>query len=165
MKKKLLILGLTGMTILGSFIEQKEAVAADLSTGVGPVKELKLDPLDTALATKGKEVFVAKCSACHKLEERYVGPALKGVTGRRHPAWIMNMILNPQEMVQKDSTAQGLLEEYLVAMTFQNVSETEARGILEYFRHYDEKGEIGATASGAAPNKNSKNGTSKTIKK
>lgn len=120
------------------------------SVGIGPVTEVKLDPLDTALATKGKEVFVSKCSACHKMEERYVGPAIKGITTRRHPAWIMNMIMNPQEMTQKDPTAQALLEEFLIPMTYQNVSQDETRSILEYFRHYDEKGEIAAAGGGAA---------------
>lgn len=124
--------------------------AADLPKGVGPIKEVKLDPLDTAMATKGKELFTGKCSACHKMEERYVGPALKGVTQRRNPVWIMNMMLNPQEMLQSDETAKGLLEEFLVPMTFQNISETESRAVLEYFRHYDEKGDI-VTAKPEAP--------------
>jgi hypothetical protein len=65
----------------------------------------------------------------------------------------MNMILNPQEMVQKDPTAQALLEEFLVPMTFQNVTPEETRAILEYFRHYDEKGEIAVPASTVPVNK------------
>ncbi|MEO0169795.1 MAG: cytochrome c, partial [candidate division WOR-3 bacterium] len=84
-----------------------------------------------------EEIFKTKCSACHKLDERYVGPALKGVTKRRTPEWIMNMILNPEEMTKNDPIAKKLLEEYLTQMTFQNVSEDEARAILEYFRLVD----------------------------
>jgi hypothetical protein len=114
----------------------------ELPKGVGPITELKLDPIDVTMATKGKDVFQSKCSACHKMEERYVGPGLKGITSRRSPEWVMNMILNPQEMTQKDPEAQKLLEEYLMQMTFQNVTTEETRSILEYFRHYDEKGEI-----------------------
>ena len=75
------------------------------------------------------------------MEERYVGPGLKGITGRRTPEWIMNMILNTQEMTQKDPDAQALLEEYLTQMRVI-VSQPEARSLLEYFRHYDEKGDI-----------------------
>lgn len=112
------------------------------SKGVGPVHEVKLEEIKDDLAKTGKTVFIAKCSACHKLSERYVGPALKDVTKRRAPEWIMNMILNPTEMTQKDSTAQELLGEYLTQMTFQNVTESETRSILEYFRFYDTKGEI-----------------------
>ena len=72
---------------------------------------------------KGKTLFEAKCSACHKAEERYVGPALKGVTTRRSAEWIMNMILNPAEMLEKDATAKELLAEYMTQMTFQNVTQ------------------------------------------
>jgi len=44
------------------------------------------------MAEEGKTLFDAKCAACHKMDERYVGPALGGVTERRSPAYLMNMI-------------------------------------------------------------------------
>ncbi|MBL7671117.1 MAG: cytochrome c [Bdellovibrionaceae bacterium] len=110
---------------------------AGSAKGIGPVTEVKIEGLNVELATKGKAIFEAKCSACHKVEERYVGPALKDVTKRRTPEWIMNMILNPVEMTQKDPIAQELLGEFLTQMTFQNVSQDEARGMLEYFRQID----------------------------
>jgi len=117
--------------------EDGSAVAALPNRGVGPVKAVAIAEIDAGLADKGKSAFAAKCSACHKLGERYVGPDLAGVTKRRSPEWIMNMILNPQEMTQKDPIAQELFGEYLVQMTFQNVSEADARAILEHFRQYD----------------------------
>lgn len=108
--------------------------------GVGPVTSLSLESeLKADLVKNGSELFAAKCAACHKVDERYVGPAIKGVTERRKPEWIMNMILNPQEMTQKDPTAQELLGEYMTQMTFQNVTQDEARAILEYFRSIDKK--------------------------
>lgn len=107
--------------------------------GIGPVKEeMKLAPVDAALYTKGEEIFTVKCIACHKFNSRLVGPQLKDVTKRRRPEWIMNMILNPLEMGQKDRTAKELLAQYLVPMTFQDVSQDDARAILEYFRAVDE---------------------------
>jgi mono/diheme cytochrome c family protein len=105
--------------------------------GVGPVTELKMETLNPELAASGKEVFHAKCSACHKLEEKFVGPALNGVSTRRQPEWIMNMILNPAEMTVKDPIAKDLLGQYMTQMSFQNVSQPEARQILEYFRKND----------------------------
>jgi mono/diheme cytochrome c family protein len=108
--------------------------------GIGPVKEVKLEAsVDAKLATTGKKVFDSKCMACHKFEERYVGPALKDITKRRSPEWIMNMILNPAEMTQQDPVAMELLGEYLTQMTFQNVSQDDARAIVEYFRQGDAK--------------------------
>jgi cytochrome c2 len=117
--------------------EQKEETVSD--KGIGPITEVKLGPIDQNLVKKGKEIFDSKCASCHKLEERYVGPPLKGVTKRRKPEWIMNMILNPTEMEQKDPIAKQLLAEYLTQMTFQNVSQEDARAILEYLRSVDEK--------------------------
>jgi len=46
----------------------------------------------------------------------------------------MNMILNPDEMVQKDPIAKALLAEYLSPMANQNLTEEQARAVLEYFR-------------------------------
>ena len=95
--------------------------------------------IDQALADKGKLVFENNCTACHKLGERYVGPDLTGVTERRNPAWIMNMIMNPTEMTQKDPIAKKLLAEYLSPMADQNISEPDARAIVEYFRLHTTK--------------------------
>jgi mono/diheme cytochrome c family protein len=113
-----------------------EAQAAGPSKGVGPIQSVSLGALDDALAAKGEKVFSGTCAACHKLDQRYVGPALAGVTKRRTPEWIMNMIMNPVEMTQKDETAKALLGEYMTQMSV-NASEEDARAILEYFRKID----------------------------
>ncbi len=109
------------------------------SKGIGPITKLDLGEIDQAKAAKGKQHFDTKCSACHKFEEKVVGPPLAGITERRSPEWIMNMILNPVEMTQKDPAAMELYATYLVQMTFQNVSQDETREILEYFRQMDKK--------------------------
>ena len=105
--------------------------------GIGPVKSVTLGPLDAGMASKGKAVFTAKCSACHKLDEQVVGPALRGVTKRRSPEWIMNLILNTNEMVEKDPIVKRLVAETFQKMTFQDVSEPDARNVLEFFRQND----------------------------
>lgn len=104
--------------------------------GVGPVSELILpDGIDQEMASRGKEIFDAKCSACHKTNKRYIGPDPTGILERRTPAWVMNMILNPDGMVKEDPVAKQLLMEYNgTPMANQNLTEDEARAILEYFR-------------------------------
>lgn len=102
--------------------------------GVGPIKRVSLGAVDAALATKGEEIFTSKCAACHKYDERYVGPPLRAVTERRKPEWIMNMIMNPAEMVQKDPAAKQLLAEFMTQMPPQNVTEADARALLEHLR-------------------------------
>lgn len=108
--------------------------AAELEHGIGPISAFTLDAVDQALAATGEEVFTVKCSACHKMNERYVGPALGDVTTRRSPAYIMNMILNPEGMVQRHPEARKLLTEFMTPMANQNLTEEEARAVLEFLR-------------------------------
>ena len=57
-----------------------------------------------------------------------------GIYERRSPEWVMNMILNPEEMVKKNDIAKKLLAEYIAPMANQNLTEDEARAVVEYFR-------------------------------
>lgn len=109
---------------------------AAASKGVGPIQSVTVGPIDEALVAKGQQLFSGTCSACHKLDQRYVGPALAGVTKRRTPEWIMNMVLNPTGMTQQDPTAKDLLGQYLTQMSV-NVKEEDARAVLEFFRKND----------------------------
>ena len=107
--------------------------------GIGPVKSLTLGELDHAQAATGKELFGKLCTACHKWEKKFVGPALTGVTERRSPEWIMNMILNPEVMLAEDPLAKEvMIENNMAVMANQNLTEEEARAILEYFRSLDQ---------------------------
>ena len=116
--------------------------AADANAGADVVKpkmitaeELKLGDIDRALADKGKTTYDVKCQACHSTgANRVVGPGWKGVTTRREPAWIMNMIMNTDAMLSADPEAQKLLEQCLVRMPNQNLSMDEARQVLEFMR-------------------------------
>lgn len=106
--------------------------------GVGPVQSVSLDEeIDEALVKKGQAIFDSKCVICHTIDTRMIGPALAGITERRSPEWIMNMMINPQEMTAKDPVAKALLEEYKTPMVNQNVSEEDARALLEFFRSKD----------------------------
>jgi cytochrome c551/c552 len=95
-------------------------------------------PLNQQSVTSGKGIYEMKCQGCHKLtDERLVGPGWKGVTQRREPHWIMNMITNVEMMLEKDPEAQKLLEQCLVRMPNQNISKDEARQVLEFMRSND----------------------------
>ncbi len=103
------------------------------------IKEVKLtSPLDANMLTQGQAIYDTKCQACHKLtDERIVGPGWAGVTKRRQPVWIMNMITNVDMMLEKDAEAQKMLEQCLVRMPNQNVTEAEARSLVEFMRKND----------------------------
>jgi cytochrome c len=109
--------------------------------GIGAIKSVTLNnPLKPDMIAKGQAIYDMKCAACHKLDDqRVVGPGWKGLTGRRKPEWIMNMITNVDVMLEQDAAAQALLEECLTRMPNQNVSVGDARDILEFMYSIDEK--------------------------
>ncbi|MDW5289802.1 c-type cytochrome [Formosa sp. PL04] len=118
------------------YIEHSDRSA---SKGIGYVKEVKLtDSLNDVFVEKGKFIFENKCSSCHKLtDQRLVGPGWTGITNSRRPEWIMNMITNTNEMLEKDEDAKNLLDDCLTRMPNQYVSTAEARTILEFMRKND----------------------------
>nr|AWJ66061.1 cytochrome c oxidase subunit [uncultured bacterium] len=108
--------------------------------GVGKVKKLDLEAIDPAMAAAGETIFKSQCTTCHKVEKKYIGPALIGVTKRRSPEWIMNMILDPELMVKEDPIAKDLLAKHNYSpMANQDLTDEEARQILEFFRANDAK--------------------------
>ena len=113
----------------------------DPNRGEGKFTKVELSStIDEALASSGEAVSGVKCLSCHKMtDERLVGPGWKGVTERRTPEWIMNFITNPDPMIDKDPELQAQLELCLVRMPNQNISDDEARQILEYMRKNDAK--------------------------
>ena len=124
-----------------SMVVREDKAAADDSKGKGKFTEVKLThPLDKAMTAGGKTVYDVKCAACHKLsDEKLVGPGWKGVTDRRKPEWIMNFVTNTDEMIDKDPAAQAMLEQCMVRMPNQHLTDDEARHVLEYMRENDGK--------------------------
>lgn len=103
--------------------------------GIGPVtSNPDLPPISPELVAKGAAIFNMKCVSCHVMDERFVGPDLREVTERRSPAFIQNMILNPSDMVRKHPEGKKLLAEFMTPMPYQNVTEEDARALLEYLR-------------------------------
>lgn len=119
---------------------------AQLERGIGPIEQVSLsDQIEQNLAEQGEEIFNMKCTACHKMDQRYVGPPLGDVMERRTPEYVMNMLLNTQEMVQKHPVVKELLAKYMTPMPNQSLTEEEARAVLEYLRQAHQSG------AGSAP--------------
>ena len=122
-------------------VKTTEKVAAskqiDLTNkGVGPITSLELaSEIDDAMVAHGADVFKKMCTACHRSNKKFIGPPPTDILKRRTPEWVMNMILNPEGMVANDPLAKALLIEFNGSqMANQNLSEEEARAVLEYFR-------------------------------
>lgn len=119
-----------------SMLAEEKPADPMANKGIGPITSVTLGAeVDTEMAKKGEVVYQKMCTACHKPEKDFIGPAQKGVLNRRSPEWVMNMILNPEEMIQKDPIAKDLLMKFNGApMANQNLTKEEARQVLEYFR-------------------------------
>jgi cytochrome c551/c552 len=111
------------------------------SKGIGRFRNIQLThPLDEAMVTKGKAIFQSKCFACHKLsKEKLVGPGWSGVTNRRSPEWIMNWVTNTKVMVDRDLAAQADLAVCIIRMPDQELTDDQARNVLEFMRENDGK--------------------------
>ena len=61
----------------------------------------------------GKKLFNANCAACHKLNKKAVGPALKGVSAKYDKEWLYSWIKNSSAMIKAgDAQAVAIWEEY-----------------------------------------------------
>jgi cytochrome c2 len=106
----------------------------DPDRGEGKFTDVKIsEKLDGAMAARGEKLADLKCTSCHKLtNEKLVGPGWAGVTTRHKPEWIMNFMTNTDAMIDKDPKAQAMLEICMVRMPNQNLSDNDARDLLEF---------------------------------
>jgi cytochrome c len=123
----------------GDMFTKKAPDPAHEAKGIGKFTNVEVSPtLDPKMAEAGKGIYDLKCNACHKLtKEKLVGPGWSGVTSRRKPEWVMNFVTNPDEMLDNDPQAQAMLEECLVRMPNQQLSDDDARHVYEFMRKND----------------------------
>ena len=90
---------------------------------------------NSAAVQAGKKLFNANCAACHKLNKRAVGPALKGVSEKYDREWLYSWIKNSTAMVKSgDPQAVAVYEEYngSVMTSFPQLSNSDIDNILAY---------------------------------
>jgi len=86
-------------------------------------------------AAKGKELFNANCAACHKLDAKSTGPALRGVSEKHDMAWIYKWVHNSADLIKSgDAAAVKVFEENnKIPMTpFPQLSEGDIDNIIAY---------------------------------
>lgn len=99
----------------------------------------------------GKALFNANCAACHKLDAKMTGPALRGVTERHDKKWLHAWIKDSQAMIKAgDAAAVKVFNENnkSVMTAFPQLSDADIDNILAYTS--EPKAEAPAPGPGAA---------------
>ena len=73
---------------LGAVAEVKNLFIVIAMSFAFTVSAQEADPI------AGKKLFNANCAACHKLNKKAVGPALKGVSAKYDKEWLYSWIKN-----------------------------------------------------------------------
>ncbi len=83
----------------------------------------------------GEKLFKSNCAACHKLDKKAVGPALRGVAEKYDTDWLHNWIKDSQGLIKSgDSKAIQLFEDYnkSIMTSFPQLSSEDIDNILAY---------------------------------
>ncbi|MDP6922657.1 MAG: c-type cytochrome [Lutibacter sp.] len=86
-------------------------------------------------AGHGEELFKSNCAACHKLDRKLIGPALKGITEKREKDWLIKWIKNSQSLIDSgDKLAIEVFEEYnrMPMAPYLHLSDQDIIDILAY---------------------------------
>lgn len=128
-RKLMLSLSLSLIFSLTSFAQDPAAAPAATEAAAAPAAASGGDPV------KGKELFNANCAACHKLDAKSTGPALRGVAAKHDMAWIYKWVHNSSDMIKSgDPVAVKLFEENnkSVMTSFPQLSEGDIDNIIAY---------------------------------
>ncbi|MBU3713476.1 MAG: c-type cytochrome [Ferruginibacter sp.] len=103
-------------------------------------------------AQDGEALFKANCANCHKPDEDYTGPALKGWSARvPDKEWIYKWVANPAQVIASDAYAKSLFDKWkpTVMTAFPNLKKEEIDAIMKYVDNY-KPAEKKDAAAGAA---------------
>jgi len=98
----------------------------------------------------GKNLFNANCAACHQLNRKAVGPALRGVTEKYDRDWLYSWIKNGTQMIKDgDPQAVAIWEEYnrAVMTNYPQFSNEQIDNILAYTNYTPPAPTVAVSAS------------------
>ena len=145
---------------IASYAQQAAAPAAAEPAAAAAPAEGAGDP------AKGKELFNTLCAACHKLDARSTGPALRGVADRHDRAWIYKWVANSSAMIKAgDAEAVKLFAENnnAVMTPFPQLSSGDIDNIMAYTSAPAPVAEKASAAPGGAEGGNAGSGASNNL--
>ena len=98
----------------------------------------------------GKNLFNANCAACHQLNRKAVGPALRGVTEKYDRDWLYSWIKNGTQMIKDgDPQAVAIWEEYnrAIMTNYPQFSNEQIDNILAYTNYTPPAPAVAVSAS------------------
>lgn len=98
-----------------------------------------MGPVNASRAARGEELFTQKCATCHQLDGKKTGPALREITKRRSPEYVLNQILNPDQMGKLHPDGKQMVAQYMQYMTIQGITMDDARALLDFLRSEADK--------------------------
>lgn len=111
-------------------------------------------PVDSgADIAAGESLFKANCAACHKMDSKSIGPALRGVGDKFEREWLYKWIQNSQGLIASgDALAIKLFEENnkMVMTPFPGLSKTDMDNILAYTDQPKPEPKVAATAAASS---------------
>src|SRR5690606_32872946 len=84
---------------------------------------------------EGEKIFKSKCTSCHAIDRKVVGPALKGVSDTKSEEWLIKWIRNSQALIASgDAEAIKIFEEYnkSVMTSFTDLSDDQIKSVIAY---------------------------------
>ena len=108
------------------------------NTSENKSEEVVMSTTDLGLAN-GETLFKANCASCHKPNEPYVGPALRGVVSRWESKELLYaFVRNSQEIISRNAYAKKLYDEYKQSpmMPYPNLKDKDIDDILRYCQTY-----------------------------
>jgi mono/diheme cytochrome c family protein len=133
---------------LVAFVGVKNVIIAFAITFTFTLSAQEADPI------AGKKLFNANCAACHKLNKKAVGPALKGVSAKYDKEWLYSWIKNSAAMIKSgDAQAVAIWEEYnKTAMNaFPLLSNQDIDNIIAYTDYTPPAPVVPVATAAAAP--------------
>ncbi|RAR48136.1 c-type cytochrome [Flavobacterium lacus] len=108
--------------------------AQDAATMV-PAADAPVASAPVGDAAAGKAIFNAQCAACHKLDAKMTGPALRGVGAKYEKEWLYKWIRNSAELIKSgDERANKIFNEYNQSPmnAFPQLSDADLDNIIAY---------------------------------
>ncbi|WP_394759368.1 c-type cytochrome [Flavobacterium sp.] len=109
--------------------------SSSFAQDAAPVATTAIAPTAGGDAVQGKALFNANCAACHKLDAKMTGPALRGVTAKYDKAWLYKWVKNSSALIASgDADAVKVFNENnkSVMTAFPQLSTADVDNILAY---------------------------------